>query len=175
MKKIVIKIVFLLISLVGFANRIPYGSKLVLSKINGKSVEEKNIYLTIENEKQNIFGSSGCNNFNLNYISKVGTNCVKTELPMGTLMACEQTIMKSETDFLNTIKKRKFKVKTKENKVLFKNWIGKTIMEFDIQTDENQLMFIRKNNWKLISLNKEVKNYDYLLLKFNIGAGLFSM
>jgi len=173
MKRNFIKMFFLLISIVGFANRIPYGFKLVLSKINGKPVEEKNIHITIDNEKQNIFGSSGCNNFSLNYTSKVGTNCIKTKLPAGTLMACEQTIMKSEADFTNTIKERKFKIKIKKNKVLFKNWIGKTIMEYDIQTNENHHTFIGKNNWKLISLDKEVKNYDYLSLKFNIKEGLF--
>jgi len=171
-KNIVIKIVFLLISIVGFANGDPYGKKLTLTKINGKSVGQKNIYLTIDSQKQTIFGSSGCNNFNLSYTSKVGTNCIKTKLPLGTLMACEQAIMKSENDFINTMKERKFKVKTKKNKVLFKNWWGKTIMEFGIQTDENLLVFIQGNNWRLISLDKEMKNYDYLSLKFNIREEL---
>jgi len=174
MKNIVIKIAFLFISVLGFANQIPYGYKLTLSKINGESVGIKNIYLTIDNEKQSIFGNSGCNNFNLRYTSKSGSNCIKTELSIGTLMACEQTIMKQETDFINTISERKFKIKAKENKVLFKNRMGKTILEFDIQTDENLLIFIEENNWKLLSINKELKNYeDFVSLKFNTKEEVF--
>jgi len=133
MKNIITNIVFLFVSVVGFAGGIPNGSKLILTKINGKSVEQNNIYLTIDTEKQIIFGNSGCNNFSLNYTSKNNSNCIKTKIPMGTLMACEQTTMEAETNFINTIKERKIKIKTTKNKILFKNRFGKTIMELKVE------------------------------------------
>jgi len=122
----------MLVFAVGFANGTPEG-KLILTKINGKSIEQKNIYITIDTEKQIIFGNSGCNNFSLSYTSKNNSKCIQTKLPIGTLMACQQEIMEAETSFLNTIKERKFRIKNKENKVLFKNKFGKTIMEFEIE------------------------------------------
>jgi len=133
MRNIFAILVFLLISAIGFANGTPSKGKLILTKINGKSVEQKNIYLFIDEEKQFIFGNSGCNSFTLNYTSKNNSKCIQTKLPVGTLMACQQEVMEAETNFLNTIKERKFRIKTKENKVLFKNKFGKTIMEFQIE------------------------------------------
>lgn len=168
MKKVFFSIFFILIAVVGVAN-VPFGTKLTLTKLNGNNVESTNVYLTIDKEKNTISGKSGCNTFGLDFESKKNNDaCIKTGLPIGTMMACDEETMKLEAEFLETIRERKFKVKTKGNKVQFKNWWGKTIMEFEQQTDESVWNFIEKNDWKLIMLNNVGKDYGRASIKLNV-------
>lgn len=158
----------MLVTVLGFANDVPFGTKLTLTKMNGKSIEGTNIFLTIDNEKQTIFGKSGCNNFNLSYTPKPNKEtCIKTGQSVGTLMACDEATMNLEHKFLNTIQNKKFKIKTKGDKVQFKNWWGKTILEFDVQTNESVWNFIEKNDWKLIMMNNVGKDYGKTSIKFD--------
>ena len=166
MKKLFLSVVCVLFSTIGFANGVPYGTKLMLTKMNGKEVSTSNIYLTINNEKQSVFGKSGCNSFNLNYISKSNKTCIKTGSAVGTLMACDESTMQLESEFLNTIQNRKFKIKTKGDKVQFKNWWGKTILEFEKQTEKSLWNYIGENNWKLIQMNNIGKDYGKASIKF---------
>ncbi len=156
----------MLTAIFGFANGIPYGTQLTLTKLNGKEITGTNFYLTLDKEKLSVFGKSGCNSFNVSFEAKSNKTCVKTGQGMGTMMACDEAIMKLEQEFLNTLQNRKFKIKTKGDKVQFKNWWGKTIMEFKQQTEKSVWSFIENNDWKLIQMNNVGKDYGRASIKF---------
>lgn len=167
MKNIFLNITFMMISVFGFANETPYGTKLTLAKLNGKEISERNFYLTLDKEKLSISGKSGCNNFNVSFQAKSNKTCIKTGQGMGTMMACDETVMKLEQEFLTTIQNKKFKIKTKGDKVYFKNWWGKTIMEFEKQTEKSVWNYIGENRWKLIQMNNVGKDYEKASIKFD--------
>lgn len=167
MKSILLSIVISLLSIVGFANEVPFGTKMTLVKMNGKEVIGTNFYLTIDHEKLSIFGKSGCNSFNVIFQAKSNKTCIKTGQGMGTMMACDEDIMKLENEFMNTLQNRKFKIKTKGDKVQFKNWWGKTILEFQKQTEKSVWTYIGENDWQLIQLNNVGKDYGNASIKFD--------
>src|SRR5690554_5220129 len=173
-KNIIVGLAFMVVSAFGLANPIPFGTKLILTQLNGKPVETTNAYLTIDKGGLSIYGKSGCNNFNLSFVARSNNKCIKTADAMGTLMACDETTMQLESEILGTLQNRKFKIKTKGNKVQFKNWWGKTIMEFEVQTQEGVWSFIEKNNWKLIQLNNVGKDYGKATIKFELSESRVS-
>src|SRR5690554_2949478 len=168
-KNIIVGLAFMVVSAFGLANPIPFGTKLILTQLNGKPVETTNAYLTIDKEGLSIYGKSGCNNFNLSFVARSNNKCIKTADAMGTLMACDEAMMQLESEMLSTLQNRKFKIKTKANKVQFKNWWGRTIMEFEKQSTESVWSFIEANNWKLIQLNNIGKDYGKASIDFNLS------
>ncbi len=174
MKNIFFSITFSLFSILGFANEIPFGTKMTLTKMNGKEITGTNFYLTINQENLTISGKSGCNNFNVSFQAKTNKTCIKTGQGMGTMMACDESVMQLENVFLNTLQNKKFKIKTQGDKVQFKNWWGKTILEFEKQTEKNVWSYIGENEWKLIQMNNVGKDYGKASIKFNTAENRIS-
>lgn len=168
-KNVILGLAFLFISLFGFANNsTPFGTKLILTKLNGKTITETNFYLTIDKDGNNIAGKSGCNGFSVSFTANNASgSCIKTGDGMSTLMACDKDVMKLEREFQQTLKNKKFKIKTKGNKVYFKNWWGKTYMEFEKQSASDVWSFIEKNDWKLIQLNNISQDYGKAFINFD--------
>lgn len=162
MKKAFFSITLMLVTILGFANE-----KLTLTKMNGKEITGTNFYLTMNKKNLTISGKSGCNSFNINFETKNNKSCIQTGQGIGTMMACEESIMKLENEFLNTIQNKKFKVKSKGYKVQFKNWWGKTILEFEKQTEKSVWAYIENNNWKLIQMNSVGEDYGKTSVKFD--------
>lgn len=142
--------------------------RMTVTKINGKEVNSTAIYLTIDSNGS-IYGKSGCNNFNLSYSSYTGKSCIKTNLGIGTLMACDEATMNLEREFLNAIGKKKFKIKQNGSTVKFKNWWGKTVIEATIPTEQTLWSYIEKNKWKLIMLENVGKDYGKAFIQFNLA------
>lgn len=165
--KNLLSITLVLVSFFGFSNNFPHSENLILTKLNGKEIMCSSVYITIDEATKTISGKSGCNTFNLSF-EKKGSSCIRTASGMSTMMACDQAQMKLEDEFMKTIQERKFRVKTKDNKVFFKNWWGKTIMEFQIQTPESILKYISDNHWKLIMLNGVGQDYGDAHIIFDI-------
>lgn len=170
---IVFSLAFLFLSAFCFAQEIPFGSKLTLTQLNGKTIETSSVFLTINKQDLSIVGKSGCNSFNMNFTVN-NNKCIKTGDAAGTLMACNEAAMQLESEFLSTLQNRKFKVRTKENKVIFKNWWGKTIMTFEKQSTEGVWKFIASNNWKLIQLNNIGKDYKNASITFDLNQNRVS-
>lgn len=162
-----LSILLLLLSFFGFANYFPNSQKLILTKMNGNAVEGTSVYITIDEGNTVISGKSGCNNLNINFTQK-SKSCIKTGSGMVTMMVCSEAEMKLERAFLETIQNRKFRVKTKGDKVMFKNWWGKTLLEFEIQTTETAWNYIAKNNWKLLMLHNIGQDYGDAAIKFDL-------
>jgi len=166
-KNVILGLAFLLVSVFSFANN-PFGERLILTKLNGKNITETNFYLTIDKDGKSISGKSGCNGFSVSFTTNNASgSCIKTGDGISTLMACDEAIMKLEHEFQKTLQNRKFRIKTKGNKVYFKNWWGKTYMEFEKQTPTTVWNFIEKNNWKLIQLNNVGQDYGKASIKFD--------
>ncbi len=167
MRSTFLSIVISLLSIIGFANETPFGTKMTLVKMNGKEISGTNFYLTIDQEKLSIFGKSGCNSFNVSFQAKSNNTCIKTQDGISTMVACDEGVMKLESEFMNTLQNRKFKIKTKGDKVQFKNWWGKTILEFQTQTEKSVWTYIGQNEWQLIQLNNVGKDYGKASIKFD--------
>ncbi|HTN47765.1 MAG TPA: META domain-containing protein [Flavipsychrobacter sp.] len=148
-------------SKVGYINK-----KMVLTQINGKTIDNGKIYLIIDSAKNSIFGKSGCNRFNANY--KLSNNKIDINLLMGTLMACDDESMKLEQEFRNAIEKKGFVIYPSGNLVQFKDpKTKKTVLCFEIPTETRIWSFIDGKNWKLIQLENVGKNYGKAFIQFD--------
>lgn len=146
-----------------------YNTKMILTQLNGKKINNGKAFITINDETGTISGKNGCNNFNVKYTKLSAKNQIMTDSPMGTLMACDSESMKLEQDFSAAITKMKFKIVKKNNTVQFKNAKNKVVMEFSIPTQNQLWSFIGKNNWKLIALENVGQDYGRASIKFNIA------
>ncbi|WP_173973373.1 META domain-containing protein [Flavobacterium bizetiae] len=146
-----------------------YNTKMILTQLNGKKINNGKAFITINDETGTISGKNGCNNFNVKYTKLSAKNQIKTDSPMGTLMACDSESMKLEQDFSAAITKKKFKIVKKNNTVQFKNAKNKVVMEFSIPTQNQLWTFIGKNNWKLIALENVGQDYGKASIKFNVA------
>lgn len=144
-----------------------YNTKMILTQLNGKKINNGKAFITINDETGTISGKNGCNNFNVKYTKLSSKNQIKTDSPVGTLMACDTESMKLEQDFSDAITKKKFKIVKKNNTVQFKNAKNKVVMEFSIPTQNELWSFIEKNNWKLIALENVGQDYGRASIKFN--------
>lgn len=166
MKSILSSIVLSFFTILSFGKSNPFGTKMTLTKLNGKSIKTDNVYLTIDEKLNKIYGKSACNNFNISF-TKAGKK-IKTGEGLGTMMACDEETMNLESEFLAAIQNKKFKVKTIGNTVILTDKKANTILEFEKQTQENVWNFIGKNHWKLISLNNVGMDYGKAAIHFNI-------
>ena len=146
-----------------------YNTKMILTQLNGKKINSGKAFITINDETCTISGKNGCNNFNVKYTKLSAKNQIKTNSPMGTLMACNDESMKLEQEFSAAITKKKFKIVKKNNTVQFKNAKNKVVMEFSIPTQDQLWSFIEKNNWKLIALENVGQDYGRASIKFNVA------
>jgi heat shock protein HslJ len=146
-----------------------YNTKMILTQLNGKKINNGKAFITINDETGTISGKNGCNNFNVKYTKFSAKNQIKTDSPFGTLMACNDESMKLEGEFTKAIKNKTFKIVKKNNKVQFKSAKNKTIMEFSIPTQSDLWSFIGKNNWKLIMLENVGQDYGRASIKFDIA------
>ena len=146
-----------------------YNTKMILTQLNGKKINSGKAFITINDETGTISGKNGCNNFNVKYTKLSAKNQIKTNSPMGTLMACNDESMKLEQEFNAAITKKKFKIVKKNNTVQFKNAKNKVVMEFSIPTQDQLWSFIEKNNWKLIALENVGQDYGRASIKFNVA------
>ncbi|MCM0667025.1 META domain-containing protein [Flavobacterium tyrosinilyticum] len=146
-----------------------YNTKMILTQLNGKKINSGKAFITINGETVTISGKNGCNNFNIKYTKLSAKNQIKTNSPIGTLMACDDESMKLEQEFSAAITKKKFKIVKKNNTVQFKNAKNKVVMEFSIPTQDQLWSFIEKNNWKLIALENVGQDYGRASIKFNVA------
>lgn len=146
-----------------------YNTKMILTQLNAKKINNGKAFITINDETGTISGKNGCSNFNVKYTKLSSKNQIKTDSPMGTLMACDSESMKLEQDFSAAITKKKFKIVKKNNTVQFKNAKNKVVMEFSIPTQNQLWSFIGKNNWKLIALENVRQDYGKASIKFNVA------
>jgi heat shock protein HslJ len=146
-----------------------YNTKMILTQLNGKKINSGKAFITINDETGTISGKNGCNNFNVKYTKLSAKNQIKTNSPMGTLMACDDESMKLEQEFSAAIINKKFKIVKKNNTVQFKNAKNKVVMEFSIPTQDQLWSFIEKNNWKLIALENVGQDYGRASIKFNLA------
>ena len=146
-----------------------YNTKMILTQLNEKKINSGKAFITINDETGTISGKNGCNNFNVKYTKLSAKNQIKTNSPMGTLMACYDESMKLEQEFSTAITKKKFKIVKKNNTVQFKNAKNKVVMEFSIPTQDQLWSFIEKNNWKLIALENVGQDYGRASIKFNVA------
>lgn len=168
MKKLFVTTLLILGSFLGFANGIPYNNKLVLTELNGKKIDTRNVYLAIEKDSKTIVGRSGCNSFNINYKDYGNDKCIKIGEGITTLMGCDEITMQLEQNFNQTLHNRKVRIVEKNNVVYFKNWIGRTIAKFEKQTPESALKFIASHDWKLYQLNHVGMDYGKASIKFDM-------
>lgn len=145
-----------------------YNTKMILTQLNGKKINSGKAFITINDETGTISGKNGCNNFNVKYTKLSAKNQIKTNSPMGTLMACNDESMKLEQEFNAAITNKKFKIVKKNNTVQFKKAKNKVVMEFSIPTQDQLWSFIEKNNWKLIALENVGQDYGRASIKFNV-------
>ena len=140
--------------------------KMFLSELNGKNIETKNVYVTLDLNTNTLYGNSGCNHFNI-AIEKDKKGLYHTKSGIGTLMACDEAVMKLEQEFMTALQDKKFKIKQTENKVVFENQNKETIV-FSIPTTHDILSFIDGKNWKLIQLENVSKDYDKAFITFDV-------
>lgn len=141
--------------------------KMVLTRINDKTIDNGKIYLIIDSAKNSVFGKSGCNRFSANYMLK--SNTIDISLLMGTLMACDEESMKLEQQFSNAIEKKRFEIHTSENFVQFKDpQTKKTVLNFEIPTEAKIWSFIDGKKWKLIQLENVGKDYGKAAIQFDV-------
>ncbi|MEZ0006457.1 heat shock protein HslJ [Flavobacterium sp. 28YEA47A] len=143
--------------------------KMVLSQINGKTMSNGKVYLTIDNTKNSIYGKSGCNRFNAGY--QLNGNQIQINLLMGTLMACDPESMQLEQEFKTTIEKKNFEIHTEKNTVHFKDpKTKKVILTFTIPTENELWAFIDGKKWKLIQMDNVGKDYGKANLQFDVKS-----
>lgn len=145
-----------------------YDTKMVLTRLNGKAINNEKVYITLNSDTGMISGKSGCNSFSAKY-TKSSKDQIKIASPFGTLMACNEEAMKLEQDFTNAIKDKKFKIKKKNNTIQFKNSKNKTVLEFTIPTQNDIWSYIGKNDWKLIMLENVGQDFGKASIKFDIA------
>lgn len=145
-----------------------YDKKLILSKLNGKDVSLGGAYATINLETQTIFGNSGCNRFNVSYTTDKKGN-ISVYSGIGTLMACEQSKMNLEFEFLAAFQNQKFKITENGNTVIFTNLANNNVIEFSIPTQESIWSYINGKDWKLIQLDNVGKDYKGAFVVFNVA------
>lgn len=145
-----------------------YNKKLMLTKINGKDVSTGGVYATIDPATQNIFGYSGCNRFNVSYDQDKKGN-INIYSGMGTLMACEQSKMNLELEFLAAFQNQKFKIAENGNDVIFTNQKTKQEVVFTIPTEKSIWSYIDDKEWKLIQLDNVGKNFGNAFIQFNVA------
>ena len=168
--KAISNVFLVLMTLVASASNLPNEKRIILTELNGKQIKSTSIYLTINEEEKVISGKSGCNSFTINYKSYNNRSCIKTGDGISTMMACDEATMKLEKEFMDAFTNKKFRVSLKSNKVYFKNWWGKCIMVFDVQTEKSIWSFIGKNDWKLFQLNNVGQDYGKAAIKFDTTA-----
>lgn len=142
--------------------------KLVLSKINQQDVSFGGAYVTIDPLTQTIFGNGACNRFNVSYtVNKKGV--ISTTSGMGTLMACEESKMKLETEFLAALQNQKFKVAENGNDIVFTNQVNNNTITFTIPTEESIWSYIDGKDWKLIQLDNVGQDYGNASIRFDVA------
>lgn len=147
-----------------------YNTKMILTRLNGKVVSSTGFYITIGSDSNTIQGKSGCNNFSVNYKNLAKKNRIETSSPRGTMMACDEEKMGLEQEFISVMNNKMLKITRKKNTVIFKDFHGKTIMEFTVPTQNGTWSFIGKKNWKLIQLEGVGKDFGSVLIKFDTAA-----
>lgn len=138
--------------------------KMVLTKINGKKVDNESVYFTLNDNKMS--GKSGCNRFSASY--KLNGSKLEVTPGMGTLMACDEESMRLEEEFLKTLETKNFDIETAGSVVKFKTTNSKQIvMEFNIPSENDIWSFIDGKKWKLFMLENVGQDYGKAFIQFD--------
>jgi heat shock protein HslJ len=86
------------------------------------------------------------------------------------MMACDEEKMGLEQEFISVMNNKMLKITRKKNTVIFKDFHGKTIMEFTVPTESGTWSLIGKKNWKLIQLEDVGKDYGPVSIKFDTAT-----
>ena len=139
--------------------------KLFITKLDGKSIDNKKLYLTIDTNSNTIYGNSACNRFNISYTEEKGI--LKTKSGLGTMMACDQASMSLETDFMNAIQNQAFKITQVGNKYILTNQASKKTIELTQPTQADIWSYIGVKKWKLIQLENVGMDYEKAFIQFD--------
>ena len=109
------------------------GTSWILVELFGQpTLSDTTITLNINGDS--ITGNDGCNHYGGSYTSKGDSFSVGEDL-MGTLMACEETIMTQASDYTSALRKAsKFSITDNRLHLLDEN--GNTIAIFEVQSQE---------------------------------------
>lgn len=134
-----------------------WNTSWTLTELNGKAVQQDAVKVEFNAANSSLYGSSGCNNFNMPVsINKKRTTMV-TKHGAGTMKACQPDIMKLEGEFLQALGDKKIELKVIDGQL---NLIHKknVLMKFK-KTKENNgsaLAFVSNKKWKLIQMNGKI-------------------
>ena len=140
--------------------------KMVLSKMNGKTIDNGKVYFTLDSNTNSMNGKSGCNRFGASF--KLDGNKLQVTPGMGTLMACDEESMRLEQDFLKALEQKNFDIETNGATVKFKKANSKeVVMEFNIPTENEIWSFIDGKKWKLFMLDNVGQDYGKAFIQFD--------
>ena len=139
--------------------------KMFVTKLNGKTIDNKNLYLTIDSNSKTIYGNSACNRFNISYTEDKGL--IKTKSGIGTMMACEQASMNLESEFMDAIQNQTFKITQVGNTYILTNQSTKKTIEVTQPTQADIWSYIGVSKWKLIQLENVGMDYDKAFIQFD--------
>ncbi|WP_447642623.1 MULTISPECIES: META domain-containing protein [Chitinophagaceae] len=152
-----------------------YDQKMILTELNGNSVNNPNAYLTINTKNKTIFGKSACNTFRMSYQTAENNAMLTTGQAAGTMMACDEQTMKLEQDFLDALNKKDFTIKRNGNTVSFFNTASnQAILVFHIPTQEDIWAAINQKHWKLVQLDNVGQDYGKTYIAFDVASGRVS-
>ncbi|PKO08333.1 MAG: hypothetical protein CVU40_16255 [Chloroflexi bacterium HGW-Chloroflexi-2] len=109
------------------------GTSWILVELNGKpALSETTITLNLNGDT--LTGNDGCNHYGGSYTSKGDSFSIGEDL-MGTLMACEETIMTQSSDYTSALRKAsKYNITDTRLHLLDEN--GNTLAIFEAQSQE---------------------------------------
>ena len=142
-----------------------FEKKLVLTQLNGKAVNNGNVYFEMNETDKTISGKCGVNRFNSSFEFKNNELIVKPG--MGTLMAGDPEAMKLESEF-NKALLTPFKVIQKGNEVQFlDSKSNKVVMVLNVPSVNDIWSFINEKEWKLFMLENVGKDFGNASIQFN--------
>jgi len=123
------------------------GTSWILVELNGKpALSETTITLNLNGDT--LTGNDGCNHYGGSYTSKGDSFSIGEDL-MGTLMACEETIMTQSSDYTSALRKAsKFSITDDRLHLLDEN--GNSLAIFELQNQE-----LAGTSWMATFVNNE--------------------
>lgn len=144
--------------------------KMILTRMNGKNVDNGSIYGTLDTSSNTFYGKSGCNNFNTGFELK-GQD-IHIHEGMGTLMACDEKSMALENEFLTALRHKQYKIVQSGNTVQFNDIkTKKNVLTFTIASAKDVWNFIDGKKFKLFQLDNVGMDYGRAFIQFNVTEG----
>jgi len=137
--------------------------KWFIKSLNGTAVQSKNAFVKFDTQENRFHASLGCNTLNGSFDLK--GNEATLGQGMSTQMFCDPEVMKLERAFAELLGK-KYLFSQKGNTVEVRSG-QKLILQLEAQTSTEELSFLAKHKWKLISLHGVGKDYGSVFIQFD--------